>query len=77
MTLPKTMRLNHGVAIRFERREDVQNGTLDGTEGAASPSASDPSALLSPEDAHFVAALGQAGAPDRDPAEALLIAVAA
>ena len=76
VTLPQTMRLNHGVAIRFERREDVQNGALGGTEGAATPSATD-SAVLSPEDAHFVAALGQAGAPDRDPAEALLIAVAA
>ena len=76
VTLPKTMRLNHGVAIRFERREDVPGGVGSG-EGGGVPKASDPSVSLSPEDAHFIAALGQAGAPDRDPAEALLIAVAA
>ena len=73
VTLPKTMRLNHGVAIRFERREDVP----DVGGGDAAPAATDPAPLLSPEDARFVAAFGLAGAPDTDPAEALLTAVAA
>ena len=73
VTLPKTMRLNHGVAIRFERREDVP----DVGGGDAAAAATDPSSPLSPEDARFVAAFGLAGAPDTDPAEALLTAVAA
>ena len=45
--------------------------------GDAAPAATDPSSVLSPEDACFVAAFGLAGAPDTDPAEALLTAVAA
>ena len=58
VTLPKTMRLNHGVAIRFERREDVP----DVGGGDAAPAATDRASSLSPEDARFVAAFGSAGA---------------
>ena len=44
VTLPKIMRLNHGVAIRFERREDVPDVAGGGD---AAPAATDPAPLLS------------------------------
>ena len=72
VTLPKTMRLNHGVAIRFERREDVPDvggGRRAGGNRSRLFAVSGGCALCG--------GLWVSRSADIDPAEALLTAVAA
>lgn len=73
VTLPRRMRLNQGVAIRFERLEDVGAGATAGTGTGVGGDA----VPLSPEEERFAAVFGLADVPDGDPAEIVLSAVVA